>query len=420
MQAAPTAPFKSIETPAAVESGAIPYILTRIYEGNQPFLAIDQDSLGNIFKPLVRIEAGRPAGIRFCDLQKVAEAPGRNGMGIFLNHVTGEKFCIKKTSDAARASNEILCASLARAFGVNVPNTQAFEEGGQHYIASEFIEGLVLANERFPNCAFDPRELARLGRACPDIHKAYVAATVLNNRDILGMGLDNLGFTDAADGGLVPHFVDFGGSGAYRATAGKKVFDENAKEFSTMTEPQLQADEYGGGPNGLVFGGIARPVLQASLDRIMEVGDEALKAMIARHIPDAARAAEFTKLIIARRAAIQAQLFAGSHDRFEEKLKEAVDYGISGAYEWDTEDPKITARLHDILGRDIAACCEASRRLMADGSGQLALSESIQALVGECLDRLLVGQNGARMTRADQKRQIKAAAQAEAAARPAC
>lgn len=408
-------PSKTNEVARAVDIPAHPFLLTRLYEGKKPFLAIDQDALSHIFKPVIRIRADAPAEIRLGDLQKVGEPPNRNGMGIFVNPATGEKYYIKKTADAGKAVNEVLCAGLAGAFGVNVPKIRTFEEDGQHYVASEFIEGLVLANELFPNCAIDPRELVKVARACPDIHKAYVAATLLNNRDILGMGLDNLGFTRAADGALIPHFVDFGGSGAYRATAGRKMFDGDAKEFSSMTEPRLQADSHGGGPNGLVFGGIVESVLKESLDKILSVTDAELKALVRRHIADAEQQGIFFHTIIDRRNAIQVQLSSGTHDRFQAKLTEAVDYGISGAYEWDTEDPEMNARVRTTLGPQISAYCAENRHLMADGTGQIEIAAGVQALVAGLVDQLLIEKNGARLTWAEQRKLIRAAAEAEAA-----
>lgn len=404
------------ETPPAQQQAAVPFLLTRIYEGKRPFLAADQDSLSKIFKPLVRIENHQPTELRLNELQKIGEAPNSNGLGVFLNQATGEKYYIKKSTDAGKARNEVLCATLASHFGVNVPKVKTFEDDGKHYIASPFIEGLTLANEMFPNCAIDPCELVKVARACPEVWQAYVVAAWLNNRDILGLGLDNFGFTRDTDGTLTAHFLDFGGSGVYRATSGRKVFDGVAKEFSTMTEPQLQADQYGGGPNGLVFGGIPVPVLQASLERIFALPDIELKSIIDQHIPDAEQNRKFFDLMIQRRNSIQEQLTSGTHDRFCQKRQEAIDYGINSAYEWDSEDPEINAHIQKALGQEISAYCDENRHLMADGGGQLAIAAGVQSLVSDLLNRLLIEKNGARLNWAAQKKQIEATAEAEAAA----
>ncbi|MCZ2498469.1 hypothetical protein GN316_17045 [Xylophilus sp. Kf1] len=373
-----------------------PYLLTRLYEGKKAFLPEDQDTLGATFKPLVRVyaePAGDPAPLTFSRLKKIGDPPKANGVGYFLDPLDGRQYYIKQPSTREHAINEVLFGNLARKFGLDVPQTQVLEQGDKIYVASAFIENLQLANALFPNCAIDPRELVKIPRACPAVGQALVVAALLNTRDIIGIGCDNLGFRTRPDGSLSPVFVDFGGSGAFRATAGRKPFTTEAQELSSMTEPEMQADDFGGGPNGLVFGNTPKSMLRESLDRVLSVPDADIRDEISRHITDPQAADRLFDTLIRRRDAIRAQIESGAVLRFQEKLESVVSYGIACAYGWDDEDDDITRRIRIELEPVLAEYLSDHMHLTADSTGQLEIGRYVETVVGPWIARLLQEKN---------------------------
>ncbi len=415
----PAAPRDSAATAAQqpdATRAAVPYLLTRLYEGKRPFHPEDQDTL-HFLQPRIRVYDNPNAGLDLDRLVKVGEPANSRALGVFLDPSNGRKYHIKKSPDPQKAHNEVLFANLARRFGVNVPEVQVLVHDGKTHVASAFVENLQLANALFPNCAIDPQQLAKIPEACPKIGAAFAAAALLNNRDIIGIGCDNVGFLTLPDGSLEPVFVDFGGSGAFRATSGKKSFDADAAEFSSMTEPTLQASSMGGGPNGLVFGPTPRALLQASFDRILAVPDADIRAEIDRHIDDAATADSLFDTLLKRRDAIHAALASNAPSHFQRTIDRLVQYGIVNAFEWDDEDPTISSQVREAIGPQFAEHLRDNMHLLADSTGQMQLSEQAQALAAPHVDRLWHEKNpGA--TRAEPPRRFRKTAAVASTATP--
>lgn len=368
-----------------------PYLLSRLYEGRKPFHEEDQDTLSTVFRPLIRMPVD-PA-LQLDRMQKVGEPPKSIGLGFFVDPASGTKYYIKNSPDPDKARNEVLFSDLARHFGLDVPRVQTLEHEGKTYVATVVFDDVQMANVMFPNCAIDPRELVKIPKACPDIGKALVAAALLNNRDIIGIGCDNVGFRTLPDGSLSPVFIDFGGSGEYRATSGTKTFDAKALEFSTMTEPTLQAGCNGGGPNGLVFGNTPQSVLQESIDKVIAVPDAVIKDEIARTIANPQTGSRIFDTLIQRREAIRKQIESGAPNCFQEKLEGTVSYGVTCAYGWDDEDPEITTQVRSQLAPAVAAYVADNLHLLADGEGHMAVCAHVKALATPLVDRLWADKN---------------------------
>jgi len=100
-------------------------------------------------------------------LQKVGTPANAKGLGIFLDATTGRRYYVKKAADIDNARNEVLFGALARRFGLNVPETQVLQDGDGVYVASAWVDGIVMADDMFPGCAIDAQVLATLPRACP-------------------------------------------------------------------------------------------------------------------------------------------------------------------------------------------------------------------------------------------------------------
>lgn len=365
------------------------YLLTRLYEENGTVHPLDQDTLGPLFGPLKRHYTDRNAGLDLGRMHRIQPPTNSRRLGVFLDPATGIHYHVKKFSEPEKAHHEVLFGNLARRFGVNVPRTQVLEHDGQTYLASAIVDRLKLANELFPNCAIDARVLASIPRACPEVGAAFVAAALLNNLDIVGLGCDNLGFVDLPDGRLLPVFLDFGGSGIYRATRGKKSFGPQAQEFDMMTRPQLQADDFGGGPNGLIFAMTPPAMLRESMDRILAVPDGDIRAEIDRHVPDEAMRQQLFDTILRRRDAIQARLADGKPSLFRRKVDDLVKLGITNAYGWDDEQPDITEALLTWLEPGLDDFIRDDLDLMADSDGQLQLADKIRKKVEPLLGELM-------------------------------
>lgn len=369
--------------PDPVEPQQRPFLLTRLYAGKRPYDAGDQDGLP--FKPLARIFPDlNPPGLTLDRMTKLAEPKNSNGLGFFRDNATGLKYYVKKAKSAEHAHNEVMFANVARLWGVAVPQVQLLEHKGGHFIASSLIEGLELANEMFPNCAIEPEQLVRIARECPEVWDAFVALVATNNRDAVGIGCDNLGFVRMPDGRLKPYFIDFGGSGVYRATGGDKKFDPAAPEFHAMTEPTLES-----GPNGMIFGLAPRAVHLKALQRIYDVPDEALRDEIAKHVFDARAASQVFDTLIARRDAIHAQIGAGRLNRLHNKFAGVVDYTITSAFDWDDDDPEIRVQVKHSLQRRFPNYLRDNVHLMATSEGQMNMSADLDAKIALAVDVLV-------------------------------
>ncbi|QHI98708.1 hypothetical protein GT347_12325 [Xylophilus rhododendri] len=310
--------------------------------------------------------------------------PGNtDSLGDYLDPLTGAQYHVKLVEAPGKARNEVMMGELARIFGLHVPQTQVVVHQGRNCVASALIEGLRTAGQLFPDCAIDIDQLLRIPEECPEIGLAYVVAVLLNVRDIIGPVCDNLGFLVLPDGRLQPYFLNFGGSGGYRARRGRKEFNEKAEEFFSLANPLLAA-----GPKGMIFGRTPRAMLHESLRRIQAVPDADIQAVIARHIEDPAAARQLFELLIRRRDAIAGYLERDLPTHFQSIVDNTAEFGIDCAFIGLATERLPVAELRKALEDDLRQAIgpaladykERNFRLLATFEGQWRYGDGVEAM----------------------------------------
>lgn len=153
--------------------------------------------------------------------EKVGGQLGSNE-GEALTDEAGQKWYVKYPKDEKHAQAEVLAAAFYSALGLKAQDAQLVTKNGKLGIASKWTEGLKQGSAD---------QLAAANGALD----GFLADVWLGNRDVVGMGYDNLKIDK--DGDAVR--VDAGASFMFRAQGGIKEFGDDPTELETMLDPKV-------------------------------------------------------------------------------------------------------------------------------------------------------------------------------------
>lgn len=241
-------------------------------------------------------DAGKP--IALSSMMMTGSKPGGSNPGALFT-AGGETYLVKgnaqlvngkvsSTVSNDRAKNEVMASELMKAAGVGAPDMKLVDLEGK------FGGGLGVASKWMNGEKFDPSNPAHVAAAQQD----FAVHAWLANYDVVGMSNDNL---KIVEGKAVN--IDPGGAGLFRAQGLPKLdLKEDAKEFDSMRDPKVNASA------AAVYGSMTAANLAASAEKLKQMTDEKIRAIVDAHGPGNADAKKFTAdLFIARRDAILAQ-----------------------------------------------------------------------------------------------------------------
>ena len=151
---------------------------------------------------------------------------GSNPGGIHLDPA-GVKHYVKYYANPDQARAEALSAKIFERMGVGTTKPEVRKIGGKHALVSKWIDGLD---------KFHPAELTKDHHE--QISKAYHAAILTKNWDVVGLEHDNLMIHRKS--GKIYH-IDPGGSFEFRAQGGHKDYGPDIDEKYSLLKPHLTA-----------------------------------------------------------------------------------------------------------------------------------------------------------------------------------
>lgn len=229
--------------------------------------------------------------------KKVGGQKGSNE-GESLEDENGQKWYVKYPKDDEHAQVEVLAASLYAALGLKAQDAQLVNKNGKLGIASRWIDGLKSGS---------PEQLA----AAPGALDGFLADVWMGNRDVVGMGYDNLQID--ADGDAVR--VDAGASFFYRAQGEKKVFGADPTELVTMLDPKKNHQTHS------VFKNMTKADYYAAAAKLADLPDAKIRILVAQMGPGSkADRKRLADTLIARKKAILDKYPVDKHGKPVEAL----------------------------------------------------------------------------------------------------
>jgi hypothetical protein len=231
-----------------------------------------------------------PEGVEYdiSDFTKVGpKTEGTLPGGIYVDK-NGEKWQLKKPQTDDHARNEVLTAKLYELAGVEMPE-MALVNGP---------DGLMVGSRWIDDLQQDKAALTTKGSSAnTHAHRGFGADAWLANWDVVGLVYDNL---KTKLSGVFR--TDTGGGLLYRAQGAPKgaAFGPKVDELNTMRNPDINPEA------ASVFGHIEPEVMQKSVARITEIGDDAIIEAVEQYGPgDAATRKQLADTLIARRDDMQ-------------------------------------------------------------------------------------------------------------------
>ena len=196
--------------------------------------------------------------------EQMKEKPGPRGsnQGGWRTDPKGQDWYIKWGMGPERTSNELLAAKLYELAGVKVPELRN--------IKTPYGEGL--ASKIIPGLSSNPEAV----RGHADAMMGFAADAWLANWDVIGLEFDNLLHQSEKN---EVYRVDTGGALAWRAMGAPKgkLFGEDAGEMKSLRDPSRNRNAAD------IFENIPDEVLQASIDRILSIPDDAIRQTVAKY-----------------------------------------------------------------------------------------------------------------------------------------
>lgn len=221
---------------------------------------------------------------------------------LYQDTATGQKWLVKFNGSEDAVKNEVLASKLYALAGTEAPELHAIFIDGRHALASKIIDGI----QEVP---------ARTLAATPSVTDGFAVDAWLANWDVAGLNFDNVVLV----GGRAVR-IDVGGSLRYRAVGGLKgrAFGDDVSEIDSLrdgTNAQARA----------VFGGMSPADLERSVERVLAVSDDDIRAVVMRYGPpdDAARQALAEQLV--RRKTYLARRFPDAAERVRQRQAGAAE-----------------------------------------------------------------------------------------------
>lgn len=209
------------------------------------------------------------------DSLKTVQALGGSTGAKLVEGPDGTKYVHKQGNSPEHLKAEFAADRVYEAAGVAVPKGHLYDADGKPTKLTEYLA--------------DAKPLSHVtgkeyDSAVAQLKKNFVLDAVLANRDVAGMGLDNIMVTK--DGQAVR--IDNGSSFDFRAQGKKKPFTNNVEELDTMLDPAKNAN------TAKLFGGITAKEmhdqalsLKANEKAILDATPQQYKATMQARIDDA-------------------------------------------------------------------------------------------------------------------------------------
>lgn len=193
--------------------------------------------------------------------QKVGGQLGSNPGEQMIDPATGKKYYVKYGKGEDYAANEVLAAKLYQLAGSLTPE----------YSLADTSHGIGTASEWLDKSSFDPNNLAQKNKAAED----FAVHAWLGNWDAVGSSFDN----QAVVGDKIAT-MDTGGAMLFHAKKdGMKEFGGVVKEWDNLRNSSVNENA------AKVFGGMTNEQLVASAQKVINISDEAIQAMVGKFGP---------------------------------------------------------------------------------------------------------------------------------------
>jgi hypothetical protein len=160
---------------------------------------------------------------QFLDEQLIKQGHqlGSNDGGVFIDNKTNEKHYVKYYRNPEQAKVEALTGQIYNHIGLKTLNPEYQQHEHKHAIVTKWVDGLK---------SFNPDKHLTDLQTAVDVGKAYHAAILTKNWDIVGLEHDNL----MRDNNNVIHAIDHGGAFHFRAQGGHKDYDSGIGEKQSL------------------------------------------------------------------------------------------------------------------------------------------------------------------------------------------
>lgn len=219
---------------------------------------------------------------------------------VYQDTATGTKWMVKFNGSEDAVRNEVLASKLYGLAGVEAPELHAITIGGRPALASRMVDGITEVG---------PKVLA----STPSVTEGFAVDAWLANWDVAGLSFDNIVLVQGS-----AMRIDVGGALRYRAVGGLKgsAFGRTVGEIDSLRDgTNAQARQ--------VFGGMSAADVERSVEKVLAVADDDIRAIVMRYgPPDQAEREALADLMIARKRDLERR-FPAAADRVRARLGKA-------------------------------------------------------------------------------------------------
>jgi uncharacterized protein with gpF-like domain len=216
---------------------------------------------------------------------------------LYQDTATGQKWLVKFNGSADAVNNEVLASKLYNLAGVEAPDLHAITIDGKPALASRIVDGIT----EVP---------AKVLAATPSVTEGFAVDAWMANWDVAGLNFDNVVLVQGR-----ALRIDVGGSLRYRAVGGLKgqAFGSKVNEIESLRDgTNAQARQ--------VFGGMSAADIERSVEKVLVMADEDIRAVVLRYgPPDAADREALADLMIARKRDLERR-FPAAAERVRARL----------------------------------------------------------------------------------------------------
>jgi SPP1 gp7 family putative phage head morphogenesis protein len=216
---------------------------------------------------------------------------------LYQDTATGQKWLVKFNGSVDAVNNEVLSSKLYNLAGVEAPDLHAITIDGKPALASRIVDGIT----EVP---------AKVLASTQSVTEGFAVDAWMANWDVAGLNFDNVVLVQGR-----ALRIDVGGSLRYRAVGGLKgqAFGSKVNEIESLRDgTNAQARQ--------VFGGMSAADVERSVEKVLAVADEDIRAVVLRYgPPDAADREALADLMIARKRDLELR-FPAAAERVRVRL----------------------------------------------------------------------------------------------------
>lgn len=223
------------------------------------------------------------SALKFDDMVKYGEQQGSNRGGFYYHKDNpAERYYIKIPSNPEVARNEVLASKLYQIAGVDCPELQFIDVGGDTGIASRIMDGVGKLDIE----AFKKGLVSGVG-------DGFAVDAWLGDWDVVGLGFDNL-----LQQGNRAIRIDVGGSLRFRAQGGMKgsAFGREVTELQSMRDGRSNSQA------AAVFKYVKKGDLENGVRKVLSISDNQIRDLVKEYGPfNKKEADDLAEILIARK-----------------------------------------------------------------------------------------------------------------------